>query len=399
MCKDLPDTVSWAAVEGTIAHYIHEYCLNMGVTPDKFVGMSPVQFMDPTEMTEEEWAVVPYSRGLRDDDYIWTSHDADLLQRSLDFCLEIEGDRFVEQRLDISKYTPIPDQFGTSDHIVIEKRRNTLYVDDLKWGTGVKVYAHRNYQAALYALGVIEEYDWLYDFDKVVVRIMQPRLDHFDVWETTVGELREIGRYLLERFTLALQPDAPFGPTEKACKFCKAKATCPALAKRAQELALGMFEDLTAEIQPPVELATWPLSAPSTEPMTAEQMAAVLDNRNLIRDFLEAVETRATHNLMHSIDVPGYKLVEGRSQRVIKDREGYENYLATNEVDPYKPLEPINITDAEKALKTKDKKAGLAAFLDKPRGKPTLAHVSDKREAYTATADSMFDAVTDDDEL
>ena len=403
-CKDLPDTPNWAAVEGTIAHFIHEYCLLNDKSPDVFVGMRPIQFMDPTEMRPEEWAVVPDSRGLRDANgndpsYYWTQADADLLKLSIERCLDIVGDRYVEQRLDISKYTPIPGQFGTSDHIVIGKFSRTLYVDDLKWGVGVKVYAEMNYQAILYALGVIEEYDFLYDFDKVVIRIMQPRLDHFDEWHTTADELREIGKYILERFTLAMQPNAPFNPDEKACKFCKAKATCPALAQRAQEVALGMFDDLDSEIPAP-KLKDWPLSAPDHDAMTPEQMSAVLLNRSLIEGFFEALEKRATYMLLHSQPVPNFKLVEGRSVRVVKNSEGYEAYLREHGVEPYRAPELVTITEAEKALKTKDKKAGLAAYLDKPRGKPTLALASDKREAYTATSDDMFDAVPEsDDEL
>ena len=79
-------------------------------------------------------------------------------------------------------------------------------------------------------------------------------------------------------------------------------------------------------------------------------------------------EKRAVHMLMHGQQVPGYKLVEGRSVRVVKDVAGYETYLRENGVEPYRPRELIGLTDAEKGLKTKAKKAGLAAFVEKPRG-------------------------------
>ena len=81
------------------------------------------------------------------------------------------------------------------------------------------------------------------------------------MWRTSVSELREMGAQIKERFTLALQPDAPYNPDEKACQFCKAKATCPALAQRAQEVALGMFDDLDAEITSPA-MRDWPISTP-----------------------------------------------------------------------------------------------------------------------------------------
>jgi hypothetical protein len=401
-CAGLLDTASWPAVEGTIAHYIHEQCLNSShMEAEAFVGMRPIQFMDPTEMSEQEWSLVPDTRGVPDSDgkdpsYYWTDEDAEMLQRSIDWCRSIKGTHYVEVRVNISRYTPIPDQFGTADHFVIQDD-GTLVITDLKWGKGVKVYAHKNYQAILYALGVIEEHDWLYAFDKVIVRIAQPRLDHFDVWETTADELRAIGRYILERFTLANSPGAPYNPDEKACKFCKRKPTCKALELRAQELAKGMFEDLTAEMtDPSADESSWPISAPEVAVMSAREISAVLLNRKLIEDFLEAVSHRAVHMLMHSQEVPEHKLVEGRSNRVIKDKAGYKEYLEVNGVDPFQEPELIGLTEAEKKLKKK--KAGLAAFTDKPKGKPTLAHVSDKREAFMATADDMFDDVANPDD-
>lgn len=403
-CQGEPDNTSFAAVEGTIAHYIHEQTLldalnGSGlITPEKFEGMRPVQFLPSDELSEQEWATIPDTQGRDpDSDYHWTSSDSEKLWESINWCLAIKGEHYVEQRVNISLYTPIPEQFGTSDHFVIEEGTGTLYVSDLKWGKGVKVFAKKNYQGILYALGVIEEWDWLYGFDKVVIRIAQPRLDHFDVWETTAAELREVGRYILERFTLALDPNAPFNPTEEACKFCAFKAKCPALAQRAQELALGMFDDLDAEIAAPA-LRDWPLSAPSVKEMTPDEIAGVLCHYDLVHDFLEAVKAQATHMILHGQPVPGWKLVEGKANRFVKDKDGFAAYLTERGVKPYREPELISLTEAEKGLKGKEAKAGLAAFLEKPRGKPTLAPESDKREAYRDTSDAMFEAVDPSDE-
>jgi hypothetical protein len=415
-CRNLPDEPSFPAVEGTVAHFIHEQCLLSGIPATNFKGMRPRAFMDASELTPAEWALLPDSRGLRDDDFYADEEMVDAVQQSVDWCSILPGEHYVEQRLDITAWCPPvynaageqEKQFGTSDHFVILSKRvpyldhhweaGTLVITDYKHGKGVKVYAERNEQAVEYAVGVLEAWDWLYAFDKVVVRIAQPRLDHFDVWETTADEIRAIGRYILERYTLAVQPDAPFHPDEKACKFCKHKPNCKALAQRSQELVLGMFDDLTQDVDLAAPAKSWPLSAPDVVGMTEEELAAVLAHRNLISDFLEACEARATNMLLHGQPVPGYKLVEGRSSRMIRDRDGYEGYLREHKVEPFKPAELITITEAEKTLGSK-KKAGLAAYLDKPRGKPTLAVASDKREAYTVTADAMFDAISDDNDL
>lgn len=382
-----PDTVNWYAVEGTIGHAIHEYGLlhpDWGIS--RFNGMFPNEFMQPTEMHPDEWAVVP-------EDWRVDRAFLDAIQKSIDYCLEYDGEHYVEQRVNISKYTPLPDQFGTCDHACITSN-GTLVITDLKMGTGVKVIAEQNKQLALYALGFLEEHDWLHAFDRVIIRVSQPRLDHFDVWETTADELRVLGAKMRERFTLALQPDAPFGPSEKACQFCKVKATCPALYRRALETAQGWFDDLTQ----PVEASTtgdWPISTADSRMMTVEHMRIVLDNAKMLRGFIDEVEAHALHLALHGTTVPGYKVVEGRSVRIISNVAGYETFLRENKVEPFKPAELIGVTEAEKALKGAAKKE-LSAFLTKPRGKPTLAHESDKREPYTLTAESMFGDVSDD---
>ena len=379
---DAPRTVSWFAVEGTIGHAIHEHML-LNNTPSKyFIGLRPEKFMEPSEMDPEEWALVP-AEWVPDAEFVAA------VERSVDWCRDYNGEHHIEQRVDISLYTPIEKQFGSCDFACI-MRDGTLAIIDLKMGTGVKVYAERNHQLALYALGFIEKWDALYAFSKVHVCVSQPRLDHFDRWETTADELRAFGLEMKERFTLALEPDAPYNPDEKACKFCPAKGTCPALAQRAQELAQGMFDALGDEVKTPSLSDAWAISGPDPRALKPEQMAAILQHSSLITDFLDAVQAQATHLLLHGQDVPGYKLVEGRSSRVVKDGDGFASYLKEHGVEPYKPAELITLTAAEKALGSK-KKAGLAAYTEKPRGKPTLAPLEDKREAYTVTSDQMFD--------
>lgn len=387
LSEGLPDTVNWYAVEGTIGHAIHEHGL---LHPDQgiahFEGLRPHDFLAPGDLHDAEWAVVP-------EDWRVDRAFLDAVQRSIDFCLEYDGEHYVEQRVDISKYTPVEGQFGTCDHACIAGD-GLLVITDLKMGEGVKVTAEQNKQLALYALGFIEEHDWLHCFDRVLIRVSQPRLDHFDVWHTTADELRVLGAKMRERFTVALSADAPFGPSEKACKFCKVKATCPALYQRSLELAQGWFDDLAQPVEQPKLDGTWPLSAPDAKQMQLEHIKLVLDNARMVRDFIDEVEAHALHLLLHGTEVPEYKVVEGRSTRRISNVSGYETHLKNNGVHPYKPPELIGVTDAEKALKGAAKK-GLSAFLTKPRGKPTLAHESDKREPYILNAESMFDDESD----
>ena len=394
-CQDMPRTTNWFAVEGTIGHAMHEHGLLNGTPAKAFVGMRPHAFMEATEMDPDEWAVVPA-------DWVVDETFAEHVQRSIDWCNQWTGEVFVEQRVNISKYTPIDKQFGSCDAAIIQ-RDGKLIINDLKMGAGVKVYAADNHQLALYALGFIEEWDWLYGFDEVEVCISQPRMDHFDVWNTTAAELRAFGMQMKERFTLALEPDAPFNPDDKACKFCAFKGQCVALGQRTQDLALAMFDVIDDEITAPAMKHDWPIVGPSVDGMTPEQIASVLAHAGLMRGFFDAVENHATHMLMHSQEVPGYKLVEGRTHRKWKaSADEVVTWLQERSIKAFKEPEMISPAAAEKEIKgkgAKEIKASLAALVEKPKGAPTLAPVGDKREAYTATADEMFSAVVDDTEL
>jgi hypothetical protein len=386
LSKDAPRTTNWFAVEGSIGHYMHEKVLKQDhVLASDFIGRPPRLFMQPDDLDPDEWAVIPA-------DWVVDEAFAAHVQRSIDWCQQYTGEYFVETRVNISEYTPLTDQFGSCDFACI-MQDGTLIIVDLKMGQGVKVYAERNHQLALYALGFMEHLGWLYHIRDVHICVSQPRLDHFDKWVTTAGKLRAFGYEMKGRFDLALKPDAPFCPDEKACKFCPVKGQCPALAQRTQELAHGMFDVLDAEIVKPAMKADWPFATPDAKLMTPEQTSSVLKHRDLIAGFLDSVADHATHLLLHGQEVPDFKLVEGRSSRVIRDVSGYETYLRDNEIEPFKPLELITLTAAESALKTKPKKAGLAAFTEKPRGRPTLAAVTDKRELWTGTAGDMFDAI------
>ena len=50
------------------------------------------------------------------------------------------------------------------------------HIIDLKYGKGVSVEAEQNTQAMLYALGVIDDLGFMYEFDTVVIHIYQPRI-------------------------------------------------------------------------------------------------------------------------------------------------------------------------------------------------------------------------------
>jgi len=297
------------------------------------------------------------------------------VQEYVDYVVSLGGHQEYEQRVDFSDW--VPGGFGTSDGIVTNG--DTLYVVDLKYGKGVRVDADHNPQGMLYALGALSERDMLQDFERVVIVIHQPRLDHISEWETTPAHIYEWAEWVKERAELALSKDAPRQPGEKQCRFCAAKATCPALFRHTQETLLSDFDRLDGDL-------------PGTDALTDAQLRQVLDNKKLIQTFLDAVEGHVNERLSHGGTFPGYKMVAGRSVRRWADVEAAEKALRDALGEDAFERKLLSVAKAEKAL-GKAKAKSLADLIEKPEGAPTLAPESDKRKALApqCSADD-FDA-------
>lgn len=368
-----PDDSTFEAVEGTVAHYIHEHCLNWnGRSAEPFKGMHPVQFMPEEELTEKEWELIPFSRGFAPEtDFIVTQELVDYVDESVLRCMELPGVRYVEQRVDISRWCPEPDQKGTADFFACSP--GVLHVADLKYGIGVRVFAELNYQAILYALGVIEEFDWLWDFEEVHIHIHQPRLGHYDTWVTTKAELLAIGEYIRERFTLALQPDAPFDATEKACQFCKIKYRCAHLA----QTVLDHFDIEDCDTKDDVMRTSMFLSD--------EEQVRIFKRRKLYELLIDSIEEDIKRRLDDDPkSVPGLKLVNGRSTRYWKDKQAALDELLFADI-PEDELfheremkSPAQVEELNKKLL----KPIVAALTEKAVGKPVIADADDKRADY-----------------
>ena len=91
----------------------------------------------------------------------------------------------LEQKVDFSKW--VPEGFGTSDVVVLSDK--TIEIIDLKYGKGVPVDAYLNPQLMLYALGAVDKYDIIYEFETVRMTIIQPRLDNISTFEIEKEEL------------------------------------------------------------------------------------------------------------------------------------------------------------------------------------------------------------------
>lgn len=353
LTRDMPDTTSEYAEEGTLAHAVCEsVARNAMALEHKVVSQTVDTFADaPQEM--RECAEV----------YLATIREA---------ISELGPSPYIalEQRVDYSRW--VPDGFGTADCILIGG--NTIHVIDYKHGKGVHVEAEDNPQLKLYALGALDRYSLLYDISTVRWSIVQPRnggVSHAEpvFKESLLNWAEEVVRPAAE---LAMTANAPLKPGDW-CRFCKAKGSCK--ARSDYYLALEGFEKADARLLSP------------------EELSAVLQRGKDLLKWYSDLEDNALSLLLAGRDVPGWKAVEGRSVRNWTDAEAAFKKaieLGIPEGMLYE-RKPVTLAQLENTMGKKEFTA-LAEFVTVPPGKPALAPESDKRPALTSriTAEQDF---------
>lgn len=351
----MPDEGSIFAAEGTAAHALAEWCLREEINPQEMVGDELEGWKVTTDMANHVADYVDYVRNVN---------------------AETPGSvLLVEQRVEFTQW--VPAGFGTSDAIVIGD--GLCHVIDLKFGMGVKVSAHRNEQAMLYALGVWQTFGALYEIDTFVLHIHMPRLDYVSEYSIPVSDLLKWANEVVRPAAgKANSGDLTFAPDEKACRFCKARATCKALATHNYEVAVGKFDDLDA-----------PLELTSPQLLSVDEIAKLLPKMSLLATWAKSVEEYATSVLMSGGVLPGYKLVEGRSIRQWKQEDDAADVLEKLLGTGAFTTKLISPTQAEKAL-GRAKAGEIADLVIKPRGKPSLAPDSDPRPSFGESAVDLF---------
>ena len=283
----------------------------------------------------------------------------------------------LEQRLDFSKY--VPDGFGTGDAVIIAEGK--LEIIDLKYGKGVEVSAVDNPQLRLYALGAYEAFDMLYGFDTVEMTIYQPRLDNISSESISVAELLEWGESVRKAAQLANDDSVIECVAGKHCDtgFCKARPVCRAYAEERQKMAVYDFK-------PPAML-------------TVAEIADIIEQSASLEKWAKLVCDYALEQAYkHGVEYPGYKVVEGRSNRKYSKPDSEVAKILTD--NGYQESDILvhklkGITDIEKLLGKKTFAEVLGSYVVKPPGKPTLVCSEDKRPAINSAMQAQEDFKND----
>jgi hypothetical protein len=378
--RDLPDTDSEFAIEGTAAHTLATWCQVQDVKAKSFLGHTvPVKLVDDGQRLVEV-----------------TQEMVDGVQSFVDYVNSQDFEHaLIETRASYLQY--VPDGWGTLDRANL--RPGWAGISDFKFGKGILKYAKWNEQLLCYALGVLIEWDWLFDFKTFGITIFQPRLrDEPDEWEISREDLIKWAEEKLRPgYLMTLADDATFVPGVEQCQFCKIKGTCKARAQSVFASAIGDFENLD-EASATVQTSL----VPSADAMTNDEVAVVLGALPNIKAWMKAIEAYAMKEVQQGRAVGDYKLVEGRSNRVwavsVAEIEQAIRLQNLDEEELYLPREMITPPAAEKiygkalfgAATTKKAAGSLAHLVKKPTGKPKLAPGSDERPALTIDAMKEF---------
>jgi len=277
----------------------------------------------------------------------------------IDFALikmaEIDNPNFeVEKEVDLSHIAP--ESFGTVDFKI--EGPDVTHIIDFKFGVGVKVKAEENEQLKLYALGAIKGQR----IKRVLISVAQPRLNHFDTWETTAQDLSRWGKSISKTAKAAFKGEGELLEGEY-CNFCKAAPVCALKAEK--------YKDTTV----------FNGSAPNV--LSLEEIESILPGLDKTVAWLGKVKKYAIDQLEQNGAVfDSFKLVKGKGTRFVADLKRLEEEAQKAGINRSKIYnQKINsLSQLEKLFGNEGfKKLEQSGIIDKKFGSNTVAHKDDKR--------------------
>lgn len=346
LSENYEDKSSDFAAEGTDAHELCEYKLK------KALGQ---RAENPTEN------LIWYNEEMEECASGYSEYVMELIAQAKKNCADPVV--LIEQRLDYSKY--VTDGFGTGDCVIIAD--GTLNIVDYKHGKGVEVSALDNPQMKLYALGALEIFDSIYDIENITMTIYQPRIANISTCSIPRDELIDWAEKVLKPTAeLAFNGKGEFRCGDW-CRFCKARAQCRERANANLELAKYDFAE--------------PLL------LSDDEVEEILDKIDRLVSWVNDIKEYALKAALNGKQWKNRKLVEGRSIRKYTDEAMAALAVKNAGYEPYEK-KLLGITEMQKMLGKEQFNKILGDFVKKPKGKPTLVPMSDKRKAInTAVSD------------
>lgn len=269
---------------------------------------------------------------------------------------------FLERKVDITDYAP--DSFGSVDVTLLSDK--TIHIIDLKYGAGVKVYADMNEQMLMYALGTLKSLE-TDRIEKIRMTIAQVRLDHYDTFEMTKQDLLAWAEKVLKPAAKMAIQGIGKQVIGSWCGFCPVKAQC-----RAQRDAI--LADFGEKPEPLL--------------LSDEEIVELIGKIDTYKSWIESFNKYVYDRAMQGYKWEGYKLVAGRTSRVIKDEARIRQTLLNEFLeDEVLNIKLKGITDLEKLLGKKVFSARFGDAIESRPGAPKLVPESAKGVEYSPLCD------------
>ena len=346
LTKDMPDTGSEYAAEGSLAHAIAELKMRK-------------QFLEPmgrgifTRRMNKLKADPHYAEEMQGHTDLYVDHIVEIAN-SLSSPPLVD----VERKVDFSQW--VPDGFGTADCILIHG--NDLWVIDFKYGRGVMVDPHDNPQLMLYAAGAVTTYAWLYDIQQIHLCIVQPRGDGIKDAEITRDALMDWVAFTAAPAAKLAAAGSDEYRAGDWCRFCKARATC----RERATTTVSAVEDFGGKLPPE---------------LTPAEFGDLLQKLDALSKYTADATKHAEAIMLNGETIPGWKLVEGRKTRAWADQGAAFAALreaGINDTLLYERV-PLTIAKLEKQLGKKAIADAAGDLIVAKPGKPTRVPVNDPR--------------------
>ena len=164
------------------------------------------------------------------------------------------------------------------------------------------------------------------------------------------------------------------------CRFCRANGICKAQADN-QISAFDDFKEVVAEYK--------------TDLLTPEQIGEALKKGEILVNWYEVLQKTALEKLLGGAEIPGYKVVEGRSSRTWTNQDKALKTLQNSVIERaviYDSV-PKSLAQIEKMLDAAKFAELVGSYVFKPQGKSTLANATDKRPVFNSAVVGGFAVV------
>jgi len=124
------------------------------------------------------------------------------------------------------------------------------------------------------------------------------------------------------------------------------------------------------------------------ESLSDTELGNILAKVATVRAWASAVEAEALNRIAHDKKIPGFKLVEGRSNRAWKNEDKLKKRMfklgfILDEIAPRELLSPAGIETLLKKAKRSSEWGIIAPLVTRPPGKFAIAPVTDPRPEIT----------------